>query len=405
MNHLAGTPTDPGRRIESVDIVRGFALFGVLLVNMYNFGATFPVWTAPQDELALALTRIFFEYKSFRLFSFLFGFGIALQIAKSYKTGGVNYAFYLRRLFALFLIGMLNCLLYDGDVLMLYAEFGIVLLLFRKVPGYFLLLGWLIFNLHFPIQRALNYTHEPSPEKLPAEAIIQRSQEQIRELRQSHPYSVGSISEVMAFNAKSIPPNPVDNTSFFGMCLLGIYAARKRYFHDATIHRPIIKGVFIWGVILGLIGMGIIQYLRHSVGYSPEAIGGGTWLQNLVGDLCTVFGSTALSMGYAAGLVLLSQSARFKRYLTPLANVGRYALTTYILQTIMFSTLFYGYGFDQGLRIGPFIVSMYALIFFAIQVVACNLWARYFKFGPLEWIWRSISYWKRITILKANPEH
>jgi uncharacterized protein len=395
-------PTAPKQRIASVDIVRGFALFGVLLVNMFNFGATFPVWTNPSDEVALSVMQIFFEYKSFRLFSFLFGFGIALQLAKSNSKGKVDYLFYIRRMTVLFVFGIINCLFYDGDVLMLYAEFGIVLLVFRKIPSRLLLLGWLVFNLHYPIERAINYAAQDPSEIRPMEERIEKSKNQIVELQLSHPYSIGSIGEVMAFNAEAIPPNPLENSSFFGMCLLGFYVARKRYFQEAIKYHNLIKKVFLWGLILGILAMAVIQFLKFSVGYSAEDKSGATLLQQLLGDLCMVFGSTLLSLGYASGLVLLSQSQRFKRYVSPLASVGRFALTTYLFQTFMFSTLFYGYGFDKGLLLGPFTVTMYAILFFIIQIIACNWWSRYFRFGPVEWLWRSASYKQWVQIRKEK---
>jgi len=393
-------PTSPKQRIASVDIVRGFALFGVLLVNMFNFGATFPVWTNPSDEVALSVMQIFFEYKSFRLFSFLFGFGIALQLAKSNAKGKTNYLFYIRRMAVLFVFGIVNCLFYDGDVLMLYAEFGIVLLLFRKIPSCLLLLGWLVFNLHYPIERAINYAPQDPSEIQSSEEVIEQSRSQITELQQSHPYSIGSIGEVMVFNAKAIPPNPLENSSFFGMCLLGFYVARKRYFQEAGKHHRFIKKVFIWGLILGLLAMAISQFLKFSVGYSSERASLATLSQQLLGDLCMVFGSTLLSLGYASGLMLLSQSERFLRYITPLSAVGRFALTTYLCQTLMFTTLFYGYGFDQGLLLGPFTVTMYAILFFILQILVCNWLARYFRFGPVEWLWRSASYMKWVQLQK-----
>jgi len=124
-------PVDPRRRIEAVDIVRGFALFGVLLVNMFNFGAYSIVWNDPGDELAFSVMRLFFETKSWRLFSFLFGFGFALQLIRA-REGGSKFApVYLRRLIILFVIGAGHALIYDGDILMLYAELGLLLVLLR----------------------------------------------------------------------------------------------------------------------------------------------------------------------------------------------------------------------------------------------------------------------------------
>ena len=115
-------PVDPQRRIEAVDMVRGFALFGVLLVNMFNFGSGGYFWNEPIDELAWSVKQFFFETKSWRLFSFLFGLGFALQLIRADERGSKFAPVYLRRLIILFAIGAGHGLIYDGDILMLYAE-------------------------------------------------------------------------------------------------------------------------------------------------------------------------------------------------------------------------------------------------------------------------------------------
>ena len=120
--------------------------------------------------------------------------------------------------------------------------------------------------------------------------------------------------------------------------------------------------------------------------------GGASLIPQFLGDVLFVFGSTALSFGYAAAIVVLAQSDRWKRIVTPLAPVGRLALTVYLTQTLMFTTLFYGYAFGQYLRIGQAAVTLYAILFFSIQVAACAWWTRRFRFGPAEWLWRSLTY-------------
>ncbi|MEE8262404.1 MAG: hypothetical protein V3R83_08080, partial [Gammaproteobacteria bacterium] len=148
-------PIEPERRLDAVDMVRGFALFGVLLVNMYNFGASDPLnWGAPIDELAFSVKRFFFETKSWRLFAFLFGFGFALQMLRAEQRGANFLPFYLRRLAVLFVIGMGHSLLYGG-ILMVYAELGLILVLFRKVPPNVLLVASAILIMAFPIERAV----------------------------------------------------------------------------------------------------------------------------------------------------------------------------------------------------------------------------------------------------------
>ena len=115
-------------------------------------------------------------------------------------------------------------------------------------------------------------------------------------------------------------------------------------------------------------------------------------IPQFVGDVLFWFGSTALSFGYAAAIVVLAQDARWKRVVAPLGAVGRLALTVYLVQTLMFTTLFYGYAFGQVYRIGPAAVTLYAVVFFALQIAACAWWVRRFRFGPAEWLWRSLTY-------------
>ncbi|MGB6001027.1 MAG: DUF418 domain-containing protein, partial [Thermoanaerobaculia bacterium] len=117
-------PVAPASRIVEVDMVRGFALFGVLLVNMYGFGADSIAWNSPIDQLAFAIMRVFFESKSWTLFSMLFGFGFAVQLQRAHSQGFRILPIYLRRLAVLFAIGAAHALLFDGDILMLYAELG-----------------------------------------------------------------------------------------------------------------------------------------------------------------------------------------------------------------------------------------------------------------------------------------
>ena len=397
---IAG-PIEPGRRLDAVDMVRGFALFGVLLVNMYNFGASSSLdWTAPIDELAFSIKRFLFETKSWRLFSFLFGFGFALQMMRAEQQGGRFLPFYLRRLAVLFVIGMGHALLYDGDILMYYAELGLILVLFRNVPPNVLLVVSAILIMAFPIERAVTSLSEGPQVIASLDVRLDEARERLEERRQSHPYSVGSISDVMAKNAQSIPANVLTDMrgaesalATFSMFLLGLYAGRRRIFHNVAVHRALIRRVLLWGLTIGLLSMTGERILHLAVGYSVfSSVQGASIPQQFFGDVLFAFGSTALCLGYAAAITLAAQNDSWKRILSPLGAVGRLALTTYLVQTLMFTTLFYGYGFGQVFRIGPAAVTAYALLFFSIQIVVCTWWLRHFRYGPMEWLWRSTTY-------------
>ncbi len=159
---LSPAPVDPRRRIEAIDMVRGFALFGVLLVNLFNFGPYSIVWNEPGDEFAFSGMRLFFETKSWRLFSFMFGLGFALQLIRAEARGSKFAPVYLRRLIILFVMGAAHALIYGGNVLMLYAELGLVLVLFRKVPPKVLLVLSICLLAVFPIGRAATSFLEPT---------------------------------------------------------------------------------------------------------------------------------------------------------------------------------------------------------------------------------------------------
>ena len=383
-------------------MVRGFALFGVLLVNMYNFGATWPIWTGQADRIAFGAMRFFFETKSWRLFSFLFGLGFSLQLLSARRRGQPFLARYLRRLAALFAIGALHALLYDGDILMLYAELGLLLLLFVRVPPRFLLVLAVALLGLFPVGGLVRSLDEPAAEAaetVPGETGAEWYERRRADL-EAHPYAVGSLADVMRFNAAAIPPVPLDdpvgpesNVAFFAMFLIGLYVGMRGIVHDLEGHRSLIRSVCAWGLGIGFLGMVVERYLAATRDYNVFGELGVQPATEFVGSVAFTFGSTALSLGYAAAIVLLSWSPRWRSWVRPLAPVGRLALTVYLTQSLIFTTLFYGYGFGlAGAETGPVGVTGMAILIFAFQVILAGWWVRRFRFGPAEWAWRAVTY-------------
>jgi uncharacterized protein len=382
-----------------VDMVRGFALFGVLLVNMYGFGADSIAWNSPTDELAFAIMRVFFESKMWTLFSILFGFGFALQMQSAHARGFGFLPTYLRRLTVLFVLGAAHALLFDGDILMLYAELGLALLVIRSLSTRKLLLLTLGLMLVFPLARFTS-NQDPTSE---SEAILNVSEARSElELSQgSDVYATGSLAEVAADNANAIPADPLEDLytpesglTVLGMFILGFVLGRSGVLRDISGHVASIARMRLWGLGLGLTAMVAERVLAATYGYAVfREQQAGTGVQ-LAGDLLFTFGATALALGYAATLILAAQTPRGKAALMPLAAVGRLALTVYLTQTLMFTTLFYGYGFGQVFRLGPATVTVWAVVIFAVQIVVCQLWLRRFRFGPVEWLWRSLTYLK-----------
>lgn len=367
-------------------------MFGVLLVNMYNFGAYSPEWTGLSDQIAFSVMHSVFETKSWRLFSFLFGFGFALQMIKVQQQANRSIWFYIRRILVLFVIGMGHALFYDGDILMEYAMLGLVLIAFYNVPIRILPVLTLLLLAAFPIG---NYyvsatVDEPFADDEQSLTLAER--------REGHPY-LGSVADVVRANAQAIPPHvwtnlhgPESSLAIFAMFLLGLCVGRAGILHDLPRHMPLIRKVFGWGMGIGItfaIGEWILgQRFGYSVFRENEA----TFQTQLLGDFLFAYGSTMLALGYGAGIVILTQRGAWTSALTVLQRIGRMALTVYLSGTLLFTLLFYGYGFGQIFLIGPAKTSAFAILFFSIQAIFCNWWLKRFRFGPMEWIWRSLTY-------------
>jgi uncharacterized protein len=380
-------------------MVRGFALFGVLLVNMYGFGADSVAWDSLADRISFGVMRFFFESKSWTLFSMLFGFGLAMQLQRARERGVPIAGTLVRRLVVLFAFGAAHALLFDGDILMLYAEIGVGLLLVRRLPTRWLLVLAVGLLLVFPLSRLVESAN--SPEKRGEAVSVSEARAELEEARRTDVYAVGSLAEVAMDNANAIPADPLEDRktpesglAVFAMFLVGFAVGRHRGLFDIPGHAEPLARVRAWGLVIGLASMAGERFLAVSAGYAVFGEQRAGWGIQLVGDLLFTFGTVALALGYASTIILAAQTPRGRALLAPLAGVGRFALTVYLTQTLMFTTLFYGYGFGQAFRLGPAAVSGLAVLFFAVQVAACRSWSRHFRFGPMEWLWRSMTYWR-----------
>jgi uncharacterized protein len=418
-------PITAPERIASIDMVRGFALWGVLLINMMNFGAlTRGQWLEPPDRFVFWAQRFFFGQKFWRLFSFLFGLGFALQMLRSSEHGGRFLPVYIRRLAVLFAFGFLHYLLYPGDVLVPYAILGFVLLLFRHWSSPWILVLVALFLLIHPVVESVwpqDRTTAPGRPVNPiARVYLQVPDPEYREKIQS----ATAVSEHVRIRAQRafdiwrarverFPSHQLDPRThwrgsqswllYLAMFLLGLYAGKRRVFHDFHAHRTLISRTFCYGLPLGLLAMTSDWIFRDFVtGPLPPVV-------RFLRETIWAYGATALALSYAAGLLLLIQRQQWRDRLFPLAAMGRMALTVYLTQSIIFTALFLDYGFDLQRRMGPAAVFGYAAAIYAVQLAICVWWMRRFQFGPLEWVWRTLTYarWHPIRRLRsetAGPE-
>lgn len=388
------------QRYREVDALRGFALFGVLLVNLYSFGADSLAWDEPLNRAFWQIKHVFFESKFWGLFSLIFGISFWLQIRSGLRPWRL-----LRRYGALLLLGCCHALLFEGDILMLYAEFGVLLLLMHKSSTRVLVVIATALLLVFP------FAHYSTPERgfSDSASTVAEARQWLEEDREDGLYSTGSIDEIIAEHASYLPEIPWQDYQWpdsgwavLALFLLGFCFAREDGLHRFTQRPERVFNAGVWLFLLGLSAMAIEGWMTQALGYrlfGDTASGGVT---QLIGDLAFLFGTLLLTAAWFC--LMHSLATRFSEWwlVRALETVGRMSLTTYLSQTLIFTTLFYGYGLGWAYWLGPTAVTGLAVAIFALQMLLAKVWFNYFVVGPVEWLWR-LATDLRPPALRAMP--
>jgi uncharacterized protein len=399
------SPISSNERIEILDVLRGLAVGGILIGNMQWFSAygMMPEALAAQAPLADRITHFlvhfFVEGKFYSIFSFLFGFGFALQIARAQERGDAQAALFKRRLFWLLVIGLLHAyLIWAGDILSVYALMGFVLLLFRTKTNE-ALLKWAFALMVMPILSYILlyilFTSFVTPEALAGIKTMQI--DMWNNTVQTVPNS-GYLEIISGFNLNYIVGRymglifDMRLPKILAMFLLGFYAYRRGFFQNISDHQPFIRRVLVYGLVLGLVGNAAMAALAGKEAAFPPSLAG------IGGVIGYSFGVPALALGIIALVATLWQKDLSHRLLAFLAPVGRMALTNYLLQSLICVFIFYGFGFGLYGRVGAFRSTLIAISIFLFQILISALWLKYFAYGPMEWIWRQLTYRKRLSL-------
>jgi uncharacterized protein len=393
-------PTPIKERIDALDSTRGFALIGILFVHMVVFATPgslpfLSVGQPPVDRLVLALIMVFIESKFFSLFSLMFGMGFALQYLKAERKRTDFVPFFRRRLFFLGIFGILHIvLLWEGDILLLYALVGLLQIPFRNV-GVKTLRRWIIGLLAVPL---IFYTTafigllvgrtlpQVAPEIALADVeIVNGFNESAATTRAA--YDTGSYTELLQRRLGSAIATAFLLTTriptVLAMFLIGLYCGKTGILTNLGEHTALLRRVRLIGLTVGL-GIALLVGIATLVAPPTVTFVAAFFNQALAGPLT--------GLGYGAAFALFALNPSNHRVTVPLAAYGRMALTNYLLQSLIATTLFYGYGLGligEVSRAGAMIIAVgihLALIGFSI------LWLRVFRFGPMEWLWRSLNY-------------
>lgn len=403
------TPVPQTERIQIVDILRGFALFGILLVNMAIFSNPFQAILFPADPAmpwydwaATWLIHFLAEGKFYAMFSMLFGLGMILLMERIEARGRRFVPFYMRRLLALLLIGIVHAfLIWPGDILILYALLGFPLLLFRKARPRTLLI-WAVILIAIPLIFTAAATGLVAMGSMTPEGaqMIEQSFAATKAgyaadvARGSEIYAGGGFLEITAQRAYDY--SSMGLISFFvlgfnilAMFLVGAWFGKRRIFADLAAHRPFLRRLLVVGLVMGLLGNAIYATLIMGIpryDASPEL---------LMATVAQGIGAPLLMLGYVAAISLLTLRPAWGRWLAVLAPVGQMALTNYLLESIIATTIFYGYGLALFGQVGAAWGIVLTVAIYLLLIPFSHWWMKRFRYGPAEWLWRSLTYWKR----------
>ncbi len=406
-------PVARQERIAAMDVLRGMAVFGIFLINMPLYlgpsSAFFDweknvLWTREADRLALLFVHVFAQGKFYTLFSFLFGLGFGVQLMRAAERGVEGFdAIYKRRLQVLLVIGLLHFLfVWWGDVLHVYALLGFLLLVFRSFENKSLLI-WALCLASVPMagklgvdtiqhfRAATKNEEQVKREQTANDARIRRMMDEMRTM------SRGTGRQILELRLMTDVRQATFEigwaTELFGSFLLGLWAARRRVVEAPREHLQLLRWLAFAGLPAGLAVTAayLVWGYLHPLEEAP------LWRVQL-GALREFVARPAMAYGYAAVVLLIG----VRGWMAPLAAVGRTALSNYLLQSLVFTTVANSYGGGLYGRVHPLQGLIWCAGFFALQMAGSWLWMRWFAYGPAEWVWRSLTYGKRQRWVAAS---
>ena len=384
-------PIEQKGRTIIVDVIRGFALIGVLIANFTSYvdqqtpNGILNSISSSFDRSLGSINAIFIEWKFFTLFSILFGYGFGLILEGLEKKNISPNFFFIRRMLWLFIIGCIHTIFWWADVLHLYAMSGVLLLLFRKQSNRLILLYAIFFALIIPV--LINYALRNLPETF-TDADIQELYNQ---------YKNGSLIDVFRFNILFYYRMFIvsgsdlhDVVETLGRFLLGYYLLRIKLFHSVETNKATFKKIALFTTPFMLAYFLLKWLLINQIIHVNQFI-----LSPLLS-----LGILSTTSFYVSVLVMAYISYGMNRFFAALQALGKMTLTNYLMVSAFLIILLYGFGFNKLGELPVSTIWLYALAWLCIEIIFSTYWLKKFRYGPAEWIWRQLTYWKRLQLRK-----
>ncbi len=416
-------PIRNDERIQALDVVRGFALLGIFLMNVEFFSRPLEDISADGIDpamhgihwLADALVYFFVQSKFWTLFSTLFGMGFAVMIDRAHRAGRSFLPAYLRRTLALLAIGCMHALLiWSGDILVSYAFGALVILLARQLRhglfriagerdphpmsagalatcGAALYGGVLLLVLVSGSLTSLTAGLPRDPAKV-AEEISVHADKQASRAIAVHAYSVGTYQEAVR-QRKRDTVDQIDGLPLFlplllGAFLIGAALIRSGWFADPARYAEWFRRGRNFGLPVGF----ALMTLSTALGTAPP--NGRFGLGEAIQIVTYLLAGLVLALAYGATLVTLLNGRCGRGLGAWLAPAGRMALSNYLMQSLIGTLLFYGYGLGLWGKVGRAWQVLLVLSIYSLQLGLSRWWLARFNYGPMEWLWRAFTYWQ-----------
>jgi uncharacterized protein len=404
-------PVQPEERIALIDVLRGLALFGIIAANMRGFAGPHLTYFAPDllwktrlDFWVQAFVDTFIQGKFITLFAFLFGVGFSLQFSRAEARGSRFGPIYRRRLEALIFLGVLHQVLFWwGDILVSYGLGGFLLMAFRKRTNKTVAI-WLLSLMMVPTVGTLSYQVfrliKPQTQQQLATAKIRSERNKLEKRLELNrivgAYQEGNYFQVMRERLKEdteeIVTQPGVVIYTLPIFLMGLLVFRRGIFQDPEANRTLLKKGLIFGLLIGIPANVADTWVQHLINAQTPTGGPGPLMVVLV--TLRIFGRPLLSMGYACAIALVFMNVTWRARILPFGAIGRTALSNYLLQTIVGTTIFYGYGGGLFGRVNLAWLFVLSLVIYGLQVPLSRWWLSRYRFGPAEWLWRTMTYGK-----------
>lgn len=397
------------KRINSIDALRGFALAGVALVHMVEQYLAGP---APEgfmeginglpDQIVQGIITIFFTGKFFALFSILFGLSFSIQMESADQKGVRFEGRFLWRAVLLFVFGYIHQLFYRGDILTIYAVLVPFLIPFYRISTrwIFICVGLIFLG----IPKFIAFLIFGSESITGIHSMMDTNHEMITMYFDT--IQNGSILEVFKANAGYGMLTKIDfQLSFFGRFyytfgyfLIGLWLGRIGLFKDLVSYAKSIKNVMLWSIVGVLVS---IAFMVVTFAMMPQPIDNSSW-QFVLGMNFFDWISISMASVILCGFLMLYQRPSWGKRLSFFAPYGRMALSNYMMQSVIGTFLFFGWGLGYLGQIRFIYLFGMALILIFLQTIFSKYWLKKFKYGPLEWLWRSGTYLEWQPMLRIS---